>query len=123
MAAGIATLEALAEPGVYDELERKAAVLADGVAAAAVEAGADIVCNRVGSMMTTFFTDHPIGNADDIAYASKDAYSRYFHAMLELGVYMAPSYCEAAFVSTAHTDEDIQTIIAAARQAFAVAKG
>jgi glutamate-1-semialdehyde 2,1-aminomutase len=122
MAAGIATLEALAEPGVYEELERKSALLADGVGAAAAEAGVDIVCNRVGSMMTVFFANQPIQNAADIAHASKEAYARYFHAMLDGGVYMAPSYCEAAFLSTAHTDDDVQAIIAAARQALPVAR-
>lgn len=123
MAAGIATLEALGAAGVYEELERKAAAVAAGVSAAAAEAGVPTVCNRVGSMMTTFFSNGPITNADDIAHADKDAYSRYFHGMLERGVYMAPSYCEAAFVSTAHTDEDVEKIIAAAREALPLARG
>jgi glutamate-1-semialdehyde 2,1-aminomutase len=74
-------------------------------------------------MMTTFFSSHDIANADDIVYADKDAYSRFFHAMLERGVYFAPSYCEAAFVSTAHSDQDIETIIAAAREALPLARG
>lgn len=123
MAAGIAVLEALAEKSTYVELERKSAALAAGLSAAAADAGVSTVCNRVGSMMTTFFSSAPIANADDIAQADKDAYSRYFHGMLERGVYMAPSYCEAAFLSTAHTDEDVQTIIAAAREAFPLARG
>jgi glutamate-1-semialdehyde 2,1-aminomutase len=123
MAAGIATLEVLGEKGVYDELERKSAALAAGIASAAAEAGVETRCNRVGSMMTTFFSSHDIANADDIVYADKDAYSRFFHAMLERGVYFAPSYCEAAFVSTAHSDQDIETIIAAAREALPLARG
>jgi len=123
MAAGIATLEALGEPGVYETLERKSATLAEGVGAAAAEAGVPLVCNRVGSMMTNFFAQCPIANADDIAHAGKDAYSAFFHAMLERGVYMAPSYCEAAFLSTAHSDADVQAIIAAARGALTVVKG
>jgi glutamate-1-semialdehyde 2,1-aminomutase len=123
MAAGIATLEALGEPGVYETLERKSATLAKGMGAAAAKAGVKTICNRVGSMMTTFFSSQPITNADDIAHASKDAYSTFFHAMLERGVYLAPSYCEAAFLSTAHSDEDVQAIIAAAGEAFAAVKG
>jgi glutamate-1-semialdehyde 2,1-aminomutase len=123
MAAGIATLEALGEPGVYEDLERKSAALAEGVGAAAAAAGVDLVCNRVGSMMTVFFSPVPITNTDDLAHASKDAYSRFFHAMLDRSVYLAPSYCEAAFLSTAHSDADVQTIIAAAREALPLAKG
>ena len=123
MAAGIATVEALSEPGVYEELERKSAALAEGQSAAAAEAGVPAVCNRVGSMLTTFFSAAPIQNADDLAHADKDAYARYFHGMLERGVYLAPSYCEAAFLSTAHSDADIETIIAVAREALPLAKG
>jgi glutamate-1-semialdehyde 2,1-aminomutase len=123
MAAGIATLEALREDGVYAELERKSAALAAGLASAAAEAGVETTCNRVGSMMTTFFSPAEITNADDIVHADKDAYSRYFHGMLERGVYMAPSYCEAAFLSTAHTDQDVERIIAAAREALPLARG
>lgn len=123
MAAGIATLEALSEKGVYAELERKSAALAAGLAAAAAESGIDSTCNRVGSMMTTFFSPAEVTNADDIVQADKDAYARYFHEMLERGVYLAPSYCEAAFLSTAHTDQDVETIIAAAREALPLARG
>jgi len=122
MAAGIATLEALGEPGVYAELERKSARLASGLAAAAKQAGVDTVCNRVGSMMTTFFASGPVRNADEAAGADKEAYSRFFHAMLERGVYMAPSYCEAAFLSTAHSDADVDRIVQAATEAFLVVK-
>ena len=123
MAAGIATLEALGEPGVYEELERKSAALAVGMAAAAEAAGVPTVCNRVGSMMTTFFSSQPITNADDIAHAGKEAYATFFHAMLERGVYLAPSYCEAAFLSTAHSDEDVQKIVEAAQEALQVLSG
>jgi glutamate-1-semialdehyde 2,1-aminomutase len=123
MSAGVATLTALAEPGVYDELERKSAILADGLADAAARAGVPIVCNRVGSMMTVFFTDRPVANVSDLGLADKDAYARFFHAMLDRGVYMAPSYCEAAFLSTAHSDADLAAIVAAAAEAFAVVRG
>lgn len=123
MAAGIATLEALGEPGVYEELERKSALLASGLVAAAKQAQVDAVCNRVGSMMTTFFTSGPVRNADEAAGADKEAYSRFFHAMLQRGVYLAPSYCEAAFLSTAHSDADVERIVQAAGEAFSVVKG
>lgn len=123
MAAGIATLEALREPGVYELLDRKAATLEAGISSAAARAGVKITCNRVGSMMTAFFSDRPVANADDIAFASASAYAAFFHAMLERGVYLAPSYCEAAFISTAHDERDLEKTIAAASEAFAVVKG
>ena len=63
-----------------------------------------------------------IACADCLARADQDAYARFFHAMLERGVYLAPSYCEAAFVSTAHSDQDVSDIIAASRDAFAQVK-
>ena len=122
MAAGLATLEALAAPDVYPELERKGRLLQEGLAAAAEEAGVAVVSNRVGSMSTVFFSSEPVRNAADIAHASKEAYARFFHAMLERGVYLAPSYCEAAFLSTAHSDADVATIIEAARGAFLAVK-
>jgi glutamate-1-semialdehyde 2,1-aminomutase len=119
MSAGLATLAALGEPGVYEALEAKAATLADGLGQAAAQAGIPLTCNRVGSMMTGFFTDRAITNADDLAHCDKDRYARFFHAMLDRGVAFAPSYCEAAFVSTAHSDADIEATILAARRAFA----
>jgi glutamate-1-semialdehyde 2,1-aminomutase len=123
MSAGVATLTALQQPGIYDELERKSAILAEGVAEAAAQAGVPIVCNRVGSMMTVFFSKEPIRDATDLDHADKEAYARFFHAMLERGVYLAPSYCEAAFLSTAHSDADLAAITAAAGEAFAQVKG
>ena len=123
MSAGIATVEALREPGVYDALERRSAALADGLAEAASETGVPTVCNRVGSMMTTFFTDAAVTNADDLARVDKDAYAKFFHAMLERGVALAPSYCEAAFLSAAHSDADVSAIIAASHEAFNLLRG
>jgi glutamate-1-semialdehyde 2,1-aminomutase len=123
MAAGIAVLEALAEPGVYEGLESKAVQLTAALSDAAAEAGVTVTTNRVGSMFTTFFGSGPYANADDVSGADREAYARYFHAMLENGVAMAPSYCEAAFISTAHTDEDLDLIAAAAGPAFAAAGG
>lgn len=118
MSAGLATLQALRQPGVYETLEAKANALAEGVADAARRAGVPLTCNRVGSMLTAFFADHPIANADDLIHCDKDRYARFFHLMLDRGIAFAPSYCEAAFVSTAHTDEDINATIHAAAEAF-----
>jgi glutamate-1-semialdehyde 2,1-aminomutase len=118
MGAGLATLNALSEPGLYEALEAKAQVLADGLGEAARQAGVALTCNRVGSMMTGFFTDHPIANADDLVHCDKDRYARFFHGMLDRGVAFAPSYCEAAFVSTAHADADLEATLAAARGAL-----
>ncbi|MBM3474344.1 MAG: glutamate-1-semialdehyde-2,1-aminomutase [Armatimonadetes bacterium] len=115
MSAGLATLQALREPGLYAALEAKSKTLADGIGEAARQAGVPLTCNRVGSMMTGFFTDQPITNADDLASCDKDRYARFFHLMLDRGIAFAPSYCEAAFVSTAHGDADIEATISAAR--------
>jgi glutamate-1-semialdehyde 2,1-aminomutase len=122
MSAAIATLEALDEPGLYEELERKSARLADGIASAAADAGVQLTCNRVGSMLTAFFADRPMRNADDVAHADRAAYARFFHAMLDRGVALAPSYCEAAFLSTAHSDTDVERVIETARAAFVAAR-
>jgi glutamate-1-semialdehyde 2,1-aminomutase len=119
MSAGLATLHALREPGVYETLEENSRALAEGIGEAARRHGVDLVCNRVGSMMTAFFTSAPVTNADDLARCDQEKYARYFHLMLDGGVAFAPSYCEAAFVSTAHTDEDIEATVAAADRAFA----
>lgn len=118
MSAGLATLNALAEPGFYERLGAKTEALADGILQAAEEVGIPLACNRVGSMMTAFFADRPPANADDLAYCDRERYARFFHAMLERGIAFAPSYCEAAFVSAAHTDRDIEMTIRAAREAF-----
>jgi glutamate-1-semialdehyde 2,1-aminomutase len=120
MSAGLATLSALREPGVYDSLEAKSRVLAEGLGEAARAAGVPMTCNRVGSMMTGFFTEQPAENADDLAHCNKEAYARFFHLMLDRGVAFAPSYCEAAFVSVAHNDEDIVKTVHAAREAFSL---
>jgi glutamate-1-semialdehyde 2,1-aminomutase len=119
MSAGLATLRALREPGVYEALESRASVLAAGLGEAARQAGIPLTCNRVGSMLTGFFTDQPVVTADDLAHCDRERYARFFHGMLERGVAFAPSFCEAAFVSLAHTDEDIERTTQAAAEAFA----
>ncbi len=123
-AAGIATLEALAEPDVYETLEARSARLAEGLAQAARAAGVCVFQTRVGSMSSVFFTDGPVTDYASAVRSDTRAYARYFHAMLERGVYLAPSQYECMFVSLAHTDDLIESTIQAADEAFdEVARG
>ncbi len=121
MAAGIATLRYLRsnKSTVYTGLELRAAELTEGVLAAAKDAGVPLCCNRVGSMFTWFFTEGPVTDWTSAAKCDTKAFARFFHAMLDHGVYLPPSQFEAAFLSTAHTEKDIHHTIAAAKQAFA----
>ncbi len=122
MAAGLATLNALSEPGVYDELEKKSAKLADGVAKAAEIVGVTVTANRVGSMFTTFFTDKQVVDFETAKTTDSEAFARFFRCMLEQGVNLAPSQFESGFMSLAHSDEDIEMTIQAATIAFRAAK-
>ncbi len=123
MAAGLETLAILAEPGVYTEVEAKAAALAEGLEGAARRAGVPVVVQRVASMLTVFFTDSPVHGWDGAARCDTRAYARFFHALLEQGVYFPPAQFEAAFVSTAHTGRDIDQTINAAERAFKAVAG
>jgi glutamate-1-semialdehyde 2,1-aminomutase len=118
VAAGIATLERLAEPGCYEKLETLAATLADGLLIAAKNAGITLTVNRVGSMMTPFFSAGPIVNYDDVQKSDRNRYNKFFHRMLDRGVYLAPSAFEALFVSLAHTPDDIRHTLEQARISF-----
>ncbi len=117
--AGIATLKALARPGAYEGLESAASRLADGLAAAALKAEVPLTINRVGSIMTAFFNNGPVESWDSVAASDRERYAAFFHLMLEGGVYLAPSPFEAAFISTAHTPEDIDATLEAAEYALA----
>lgn len=119
MAAGIATLEELSRPGVYDDLRAKTARLVDGLKAVAREAGAKVYTVQVESLFCSFFTEGPVRDFESAARSDTEAYARFFNAMLDRGVYLAPSQFEAGFVSVAHTDEDIAATVEAAREAFA----
>jgi glutamate-1-semialdehyde 2,1-aminomutase len=119
MAAGIATLEALQAPGTYQALEATSARLAEGLAAAAARAGRAMQINRVGSMLTGFFTATPVTDYATAKTADAGRYGAFFRAMLERGVSLAPSQFEAAFVSLAHTTDEVDVTIAAAREALA----
>ena len=118
MTAGLVTLRRLRDKSVYDQLESASKKLCDGLAAAAQEAEITTVTNRVGSMWTGFFTDEPVINWDSANKCDRQLYGKFFHAMLNEGVYLAPSQFEAAFVSLAHTDEVIEQTIEAARKAL-----
>jgi glutamate-1-semialdehyde 2,1-aminomutase len=119
MAAGIATLRLLTEPGVYTHLEALSARLVDGLGQAARKANVAYASNRVGSMFTGFFSKGPVTNYASAKRADTVRYARFFHAMQEHGVYLAPSQFEAGFVSLAHSEADIDTTLHAAADAFA----
>ncbi len=123
MAAGLATLRHLKEhkKEIYPRLDKLSGELAAGVALAAKESGVPICYNRVGSMFTWFFAPCPVTDWNSAAKSDTEAFGRFFRAMLENGVYLPPSQFEAAFLSAAHTEEDIQQTIATAKQAFALA--
>ena len=118
MAAGIATLDLLAEEGAYKQLEARAAQLAAGLANAAKAAGVATFHTRVTSMLCTFFSEGPVTDYASAKRADTDAYGRFFHAMLAGGVCLAPSQFETMFVSLAHDEADIAATVAAAFRAF-----
>jgi glutamate-1-semialdehyde 2,1-aminomutase len=118
MTAGLATLRRLRDPSVYEQLERAGERLARGLADAAREVGVRTVTNRVGSMWTTFFTDQPVTDWATASQSDRALYGKFFHAMLNEGIYLAPSQFEAGFISIAHTDELLDKTIEAARRAF-----
>jgi glutamate-1-semialdehyde 2,1-aminomutase len=126
MAGGLATLEILQEPGTYEALERRSAMLAEGLIDAAASAGVPMTLNRAGSMMTPFFVKQPSDPVSNFAQATAsdtDAYAKFFHAMLDNGVFLAPSQYEAMFVSLAHTDVIIEETIAIAEKAMGAVRG
>jgi len=120
MAAGLAMLKTLGagRETIYPALNARAAKLVTGVADAAHAAGISITANQVGSMFTWFFTDHEVFDWDTAAPCNTELFGRFHRGMLDSGVWLPPSQFEAAFLSTAHTDEDINATIAAARAVF-----
>ncbi len=121
MAAGKATLELLGPAG-YEQLEQRSARLAQGLAEQARRAGVAVQVNRVGSMLTVFFAEGPVFDAQSARRADARRFGRFFHALLERGVYLPPSQFEAAFVSLAHSEDDVEQTIDAAGPAFAEVK-
>ena len=115
VAAGLAMLRHIQNnPGIYDQLNRNTSLLA----ACAPE---NVTVNRIGSMMTWFFTDQDVTDYDSAKTSNTAQFGKFFHAMLERGIYLPPSQYEALFVSVAHTDADIERTVDAAKESFAIA--
>ncbi|MEO1093894.1 MAG: glutamate-1-semialdehyde 2,1-aminomutase [Cyanobacteria bacterium J06638_28] len=119
MIAGIKTLEILRRPGAYEQLESTTKKLINGLLAAARDAGHDVCGGNISAMFGMFFTAGPVNSYDDAKQADTEKFSRFHRGMLEEGIYLAPSQYEAGFTSLAHTDEDIEQTIAAARRVLA----
>ena len=119
VAAGVATLTEMQRPGVYDQLEATAVRLTEGIAHSFATAEMPSTINRVASMFTGFFNAGPVSALAQVEQSDAAAYGRYMHALLERGVYIAPSQFEAGFVSIAHTDADIDRTIVAVGDALA----
>ncbi|MDD2557537.1 MAG: glutamate-1-semialdehyde 2,1-aminomutase [Desulfuromonadaceae bacterium] len=118
MQAGIATLKLLQEEGFYAQIEEKSAYLEKGLRAAAANASFSTCAQRVGGMFCTFFCAGPVKNFADASTSDTEAFSRYFCAMLDQGINLAPSQFEAGFMSIAHSTEDLNKTIEAAHKAF-----
>ena len=120
MAAGMAMLSQLLEgrEEIYPRLERTTAAIADGVAQLARERGIALTTNRVGSMFTWFFTEQPVSDFATASTSDTARFARFHQGMLERGVWLPPSQYEAAFVSTAHGEAEIEAILSAAAQTF-----
>jgi len=118
VAAGLATLGALDDPVVYHRLEALGRQLQDGIEDAARRAGVPVTVNRVGSMLTAFFTGDAVTDFASARRSDTRRYAKFFHAMLERGVFLAPSQFEAAFISLAHEEADLEAVSEAARKSF-----
>jgi glutamate-1-semialdehyde 2,1-aminomutase len=118
MTAGLVTLKRLRDASVYEQLERAGLRLCAGLSEAARQAGIETVTNRVGSMLTTFFTNEAVTDWTSAAKSSRALYGKFFHAMLDEGVYLAPSQFEAGFIGLTHTNDLLDRTIEAARTAF-----
>jgi len=119
VAAGLVTLKKIAAPGFYEALTAKTRALVDGLSAAAKKRGVKFSAQSVGGMFGVYFAATPPTSYAEIMAADKEAFNRFFHAMLDAGFYLAPSAFEAGFVSAAHTDADIAATVAAADAIFA----
>jgi glutamate-1-semialdehyde 2,1-aminomutase len=120
MASGLATLDIISESGFYEGLFARTTQLCEGMQASADKAGIPFTTNHLGSMFGFFFTeDEKVTQYPQVIGANVEQFNQFFHAMLDEGVYLAPASFEAGFMSSAHTDEDINATIAAADRAFA----
>ncbi len=118
MSAGIATLELLREEGFYQAIEEKSAYLCNGLQEAAADAGVPTSLQRVGGMFCTYFQAREVCNFSDVSPEAPQVFARFFRSMLDQGINLAPSQYEAGFMSIAHSREDLDKTIEAARQAF-----
>ncbi|MFQ5570618.1 MAG: glutamate-1-semialdehyde 2,1-aminomutase [Rhodothermales bacterium] len=118
MTAGIVTLRALKQPGLWEHLEATTAKLIEGIGEAARTAGVPIKQTHVGTMFSTFFSDRPVHDWQSVSQSDTDRFARFFQTMLAEGVYLPPSQFEACFLSATHGDREIEATIAAAERAF-----
>jgi glutamate-1-semialdehyde 2,1-aminomutase len=116
MAAGITALRELQKPHAYEKLEESGAMLEEGMKAAARNANIPVQFNRIGSMFCAYFTQVPVYNLADAMTCDRERFARFFHGMLDRGVYLAPSQFEAGFISLAHSEEQIQQTVNAASE-------
>ncbi len=120
MAAGLAMLKAVSAPGFYEQLSAKVELLTEGLEAVAMANGVPFTTSRVGGMFGLFFTDQKqVTSFSETMACDADKFAKFFHGMLEQGIYLAPSAFEAGFISAAHTQDDIEATLAAADQVFA----
>jgi len=118
MTAGLVTLRELRKPGVFDGIVAQTERLCEGIGQAAAEAGVPVFQTRVGTMFCTYFTEGPVTDYSSAKASDTEAFARFFQAMLQAGIYLAPSQFEAGFTSMAHTTDVIEVTIEAARGAF-----
>ena len=118
VAAGMATLKLIQTNGFYENLSKLAKQLTDGLTASANKYGVQFCAQSIGGMFGVYFSKALPTSYSEVMSCDKDAFNRFFHAMLEAGMYFAPSAFEAGFVSAAHTDTDIAETIAAADKIF-----
>ncbi|CAM3059935.1 glutamate-1-semialdehyde 2,1-aminomutase [Paenibacillus sediminis] len=118
ISAGIACLEVLQQPGVYEEMDRLAALLTEGIQASADRHGIPLTINRIRGSFSAHFCDHPVTNYDEAQDTDSEAFAAFFRHMLSQGINLAPSKYEAWFITTAHTEQDVEQTIAAAEESF-----
>jgi glutamate-1-semialdehyde 2,1-aminomutase len=121
-AAGLATLDALADRSVYDVLERLGRELQEGLERAARDAGVSIVVGRAGSMICPYFASGPLSRLEQVMASDRERWTRFFHAMLAEGVHLPPSPFESWFLSTAHAGEPLEQLVRAAKVAMRAAR-
>jgi glutamate-1-semialdehyde 2,1-aminomutase len=119
MAAGLAALETLEATDAWNRLESLGAELEQGLSAVAKAAKIPVRFQRIGSMFCGYFTDRPVWNLADALHSDRARFARFFHGMLNRGIYLAPSQFEAGFISTAHASADIEATVRAAEAVFA----